>query len=175
MRSFLGVPIRLRDQVFGNLNSTEKQAGPEFTDEDEALALSLASAAGIAIENARLHARVRELTLVEDRELIAADLHDTVIQRLFATGLALQSVGRAISPPKAAERVAGAVTDLDETIRQIRSTIFALQAPRIAGHGVRGRDPRRWPSKRPRGWVSSPICASTDRSTRRWTSAAAHL
>ena len=137
MRSFLGVPVRLRDQVFGNLYLTEKEDGEEFSVEDEGLAVALAGAAGIAIENARLHARVRDLTLIEDRERIAADLHDTVIQRLFATGLALQGTVRAISTPEAANRVEEAVGDLDETIRQIRSTIFALQAPRLPGRSLR--------------------------------------
>ena len=61
-----------------------------FTDVDEELVVGLAAAAGVAIENARLHARLQELALVEDRERIARDLHDTVIQRLFATGLSLQ-------------------------------------------------------------------------------------
>ena len=56
---------------------------------------SLAAAAGVAIDNARLHARVQEFALVEDRERIARDLHDTVIQRLFATGLSLQAHGPA--------------------------------------------------------------------------------
>jgi signal transduction histidine kinase len=137
MRSFLGVPILLRDQVFGNLYLTEKKYAAEFSLEDEGLAVALAGAAGIAIENARLHARVRDLTLIEDRERIAADLHDTVIQRLFATGLALQGTVPAISPPEAAARIEAAVGDLDETIRQIRSTIFALQAPRLPGRGLR--------------------------------------
>src|ERR1019366_5469566 len=90
-----------------------------------------------AIENSRLLARVRELTLVENRERIAADLHDTVIQRLFATGLGLQSAVRAIETPAAASRVLQAVEDLDETIRQIRSTILALQTPRLAGPSLR--------------------------------------
>jgi signal transduction histidine kinase len=137
MRSFLGVPIRVRDQVFGNLYLTEKEHAAEFSDEDEGLAIALAGAAGIAIENARLHARVRDLTLIEDRERIAADLHDVVIQRLFATGLGLQGTVRAIAEPETAARIEAAVADLDETIRQIRSTIFALQAPRIPGRGVR--------------------------------------
>jgi two-component system, NarL family, sensor histidine kinase DevS len=138
MRSFLGVPISVRGQVFGNLYLTEKQSAAEFSDEDEGLAIALARAAGVAIENARLHARVRDLTLVEDRERIAADLHDTVIQRLFATGLSLQSTIRRISPPEVAQRVETAITDLDDTIRQIRSTIFGLQAPRVADRGLRG-------------------------------------
>jgi len=137
MRTFLGVPIRVRDQVFGNLYLTDKRGGGEFSEDDEGLAVALAGAAGIAIENARLHLRVRDLILIEDRERIAADLHDTVIQRLFATGLGLQGTVRVISPPEAAARVQTAVGDLDETIRQIRSTIFALQAPRVAGRGLR--------------------------------------
>ena len=137
MRSFLGVPLRVRDEVFGNLYLTEKQGAAEFSAEDETLVVALASAAGIAIENARLHTRARDLTLLEDRDRIAADLHDTVIQRLFATGLALQGTIRAVSPPEAAQRIQGAVADLDETIRQIRSTIFALQAPRMAQSGLR--------------------------------------
>ena len=78
-----------------------------------------------------------ELSLVEERERIAADLHDTVIQRLFATGLGLQGTVRSIDDPGAADRVQEAVDELDETIRQIRSTIFALQNPRVAGGSLR--------------------------------------
>jgi signal transduction histidine kinase len=138
MRSFLGVPISVRGEVFGNLYLTEKLSAAEFSDEDEGLAIGLARAAGVAIENARLHARIQDLTLIEDRERIAADLHDTVIQRLFATGLSLQSALRRISPPDAAQRVEAAVVDLDDTIRQIRTTIFGLQARPVAGRGLRG-------------------------------------
>ena len=94
MRSFLGVPIRVRDQVFGNLYLTDKTTAEVFSDVDEELMVGLAAAAGVAIENARLHARVQEFALVEDRERIARDLHDTVIQRLFATGLSLQRTAR---------------------------------------------------------------------------------
>jgi signal transduction histidine kinase len=130
MHSFLGVPIRVRGQVFGNLYLTDKQGAPEFSEDDETLAVALAVAAGVAIENSRLLARVGALSLVEERERIAADLHDTVIQRLFATGLGLQSLVRGLDLPTA-DRLQQAVDDLDETIRQIRSTIFALQSPRI--------------------------------------------
>lgn len=137
MGSFLGVPILVRGEVFGNLYVTDKLVAPEFTEEDEGLAVGLAAAAGIAIENARLHARVRDLTLIEDRERIAADLHDTVIQRLFATGLGLQASLKVISPRQAAARVEAAVGELDDTIRQIRSTIFALHTPLVAGRGLR--------------------------------------
>jgi len=137
MRSFLGVPIRVRGQVFGNLYLTDKQGAPEFSEEDEVLAVALAGAAGVAVENTRLLARVGQLSLVEDRERIAADLHDTVIQRLFATGLGLQGTVRSIDNPIVAERVQEAVDNLDVTIRQIRSTIFALQRPQVAGRSLR--------------------------------------
>src|SRR5262245_3469162 len=115
MTTFLGVPIRVRDEVFGNLYLTDKRSGGEFTSADEELVVGLAAAAGVAIENARLHARVHELALVQDRERIARDLHDTVIQRLFATGMSLQGTARLVrtDPDAAVERIEGAVDDLD--------------------------------------------------------------
>ena len=284
MKTFLGVPIRLRDAVFGNLYLTEKRGGGPFDEEDEAVVLALAAAAGVAIENARLYdaARRREgwlrasaeistallgdsdpeevlrlvaqrtrelsrgdtalvalpagagallvevadgaaaqeqlgtrlstsgplghvlsggrplllvgqeaqgvlahdavgsallvplsargvivvttqegapsldpavvvevagfaaqaavalevaerrrdaerLVVFEDRDRIARDLHDLVIQRLFATGMQLESVARQVERPEAATKVRRAVDDLDTTIREIRSTIYALQ------------------------------------------------
>jgi len=134
MRSFLGVPIEVRGQVFGNLYFTEKQGDGRFGPDDEALAIVLARAAGVAIENARLHGRTRDLTLLEDRDRIAADLHDRVIQRLFATGLSLEALLRA-APPDISRRIRAAVDDLDTTIREIRSTIFGLQSRRLPGAG----------------------------------------
>jgi signal transduction histidine kinase len=130
MRSFLGVPIVLRDKVFGNLYLTEKTSAEVFTDIDQELVVALASAAAVAIDNARLHARVQELNMLEDRERIARDLHDTVIQRLFATGLSLQATLRLIQPPEAARRVEAAVEELDVTVRHIRTAIFGLEAVR---------------------------------------------
>jgi signal transduction histidine kinase len=135
MRSFLGVPIRVRDEVFGNLYLTDKTTAEVFTDVDEELVVGLAAAAGVAIENARLHARVQQLTLLEDRERIARDLHDTVIQRLFATGLSLQGISRLVraDPATAEQRIELAVDDLDLTVKHIRTAIFALEAPGGAG------------------------------------------
>jgi signal transduction histidine kinase len=128
MRSFLGVPVRIRDQVFGNLYLTEKRGGGDFTAADEELVVGLAHAAGVAIENARLHDRVRGLAVLEDRERIARDLHDTVIQRLFATGMSLQGLSRLTKDTQVVDRIQQAVDDLDDTIRDIRGAIFALQA-----------------------------------------------
>ena len=126
MRSFLGVPIKVRDTVFGNLYLCEKRTEPQFSEEDEQLVVALATTAGVAIENARLHERVQSLAIVEDRDRIARDLHDRVIQRLFATGMSLQTTARLIDQPEVTARLQQAVEDVDETIREIRNTIFAL-------------------------------------------------
>jgi len=140
MRSFLGVPVRVRDEVFGNLYLTDKTSAEVFTDVDEELVVGLAAAAGVAIENARLHSRVQALALVEDRERIARDLHDTVIQRLFATGLSLQGTVRLVrtDADAAVTRIESAVDDLDLTVKHIRSAIFKLESSRLAsGDGLR--------------------------------------
>jgi signal transduction histidine kinase len=137
MRSFLGVPIRVRDEVFGNLYLTDKMTAEAFTDVDEELVVGLAAAAGIAVENARLHTRVQQLALVEDRERIARDLHDTVIQRLFATGLSLQGTARlaGTDTDAAVTRIEAAVDDLDLTVKHIRSAIFGLESSRLSTAG----------------------------------------
>lgn len=133
MTTFLGVPVRVRGLVYGNLYLTEKRSGGEFTERDERLLSSLAAAAGVAIDNARLHHRLGELALFADRERIARDLHDTVIQRLFAVGLSLQGVSQVVDPPSAGARIEAAVDELDLTIADIRSTIFALQTRSDSG------------------------------------------
>jgi signal transduction histidine kinase len=133
MSSFLGVPIRVRGLVYGNLYLTEKRGEGSFTERDERLVTSLAAAAGVAIDNARLHQRLGELALYQDRERIARDLHDTVIQRLFGVGLALQGLVRVVDPPEAGQRIEAAVDDIDTTIADIRTTIFALQVRGATG------------------------------------------
>jgi nitrate/nitrite-specific signal transduction histidine kinase len=170
MRSFLGVPIRLRDQVFGNLYLTDKTTADAFTDVDEELVVALASAAGVAIENARLHARLQDLVLVEDRERIARDLHDTVIQRLFATGLSLQGTIRLIrsDPVEAIDRVERAIDDLDLTSKHIRSAIFDLESSRPAAGGLRSdilavvRDAAEGLAFEPRVLFDGPVDSAVD-------------
>jgi signal transduction histidine kinase len=137
MQSFLGVPIRVRGNVFGNLYLCDKAGGDVFTDIDEEMVTALAGAAGIVIDNARLHARVADLAMFEDRERIARELHDTVIQRLFATGLALQATVRLVDRPEVVKRLASLVEDLDVTVRHIRSTIFELHTARLPGNSAR--------------------------------------
>jgi signal transduction histidine kinase len=126
MTSFLGVPIKVRGEVYGNLYLTGKIGWSEFTQDDEALVGVLALAAGIAVENTRLHARVQRVAVFEDRDRVARDLHDTVIQRLFAVGLSLQAMSTAVAAEGLADRLNRAISDLDDTIRQVRSTIYEL-------------------------------------------------
>ena len=137
MSSFLGVPIQVRGQVFGNLYLTDKVGGASFTSTDEELAIGLAAAAGVAIENSRLLARGRELDIATERERIARDLHDTVIQRLFATGLSLQSAARLSEQDEVVDRIQQAVDDLDVTVRDVRASIFELNPPATSSHGLR--------------------------------------
>ncbi|MGA3147503.1 MAG: GAF domain-containing sensor histidine kinase [Acidimicrobiales bacterium] len=136
MTSFLGVPIKVRDDVYGNLYLTDKVGWKEFTRDDEALIEALALAAGIAIENARLHQRVQEVAIYEERDRLARDLHDTVIQRLFAIGLSLQSMASNPSAAADADRLTSTIADIDDTIRQVRTSIFELGTDRI-GRGLR--------------------------------------
>lgn len=245
MSSFLGVPVRIRDRVFGNLYLTEKAGGGDFTAEDEEIVVALAAAAGVAIENARLYEQTmvretwarasaeiatllaepgtdpgaavaerareiahadaawvrtddeeapdhdgpvltvafapspgvtgtlslawtpehedrfhaldpqlvaayaeqaaltlqlaaaredqRRLAVLEDRDRIGRDLHDLVIQRLFAVGLGLQGTTRMVDRPDAAARIDQAVDDLDATIKDIRRAIFGLSSVDTAG------------------------------------------
>ncbi|MFD6091155.1 GAF domain-containing sensor histidine kinase [Oerskovia sp. NPDC060338] len=128
MHSFLGVPIQVRDSVYGNLYLTDKRDGSPFTQDDEAAVRALAAAAGVAVDNARLYEDGRRVAVLEDRERIARDLHDVVIQRIFASAMTLMSTTKHIDNEIVRSRVEEAVNDLDDTIREIRSTIFALQA-----------------------------------------------
>jgi signal transduction histidine kinase len=126
MTSFLGVSIKVRGEVYGNLYLTDKIGWSEFTADDTSLVEALSMAAGIAIENARLHQRVQQVAVYEDRDRLARDLHDTVIQRLFAVALSLQSMAGSAAATGMKDRLFGAISDIDDTIRQVRSAIFEL-------------------------------------------------
>jgi signal transduction histidine kinase len=130
MRSFLGVPVRVRGALFGSLYLTEKRGGAEFDEEDEELVAALAAVAGVAVDNARLHERLLSLTLVEDRERVARDLHDTVVQRLFAAAMALQGAIRLAGDDEVRRRIESVVEEIDATITEIREAVFELHAHR---------------------------------------------
>jgi signal transduction histidine kinase len=101
-------------------------------------AASFAVQAGVALELADSRAEAERLSVYEDRDRIARDLHDLVIQRLYATGMSLQGTMPMIGRSEVADRVTRAVDAMDETIREIRGAIFALQARDAAAP----RDPR---------------------------------
>jgi signal transduction histidine kinase len=127
MDSFLGVPVRVRGEVYGNLYLTDKVNVDAFSEEDEFMVEALALAAGVAIENNRLNATVSLLRMLEDRDRIARDLHDQVIQRIFAVGVSLQSATRIGGPVEIVERVNQAVDELDAIMDHIRTAIFDLE------------------------------------------------
>lgn len=130
MNSFLGVPIRIRDEVYGSLYLTEKKGGLEFTEEDEQLVIVLASAAGIAIDSARGQAAQNQIVVLAERDRIGRDLHDLVIQRLFATGVSLQVVIKdELVPIQDLKIIQETIDNLDLTVQQIRNTISELQIP----------------------------------------------
>lgn len=140
MHSFIGAPIRVRGQVFGNLYLTDKRSGDAFTDQDEAAVVALAAVAGSAVASLKLSHRSQELTIVRERDRIARDLHDTVIQNLYATGLGLQAAQRVgADPDDVQERIARAVESIDATVKEIRATIFALQDAPSSARGPRAR------------------------------------
>ncbi|MGQ0631814.1 MAG: GAF domain-containing protein [Sporichthyaceae bacterium] len=124
MDAFLGVPIRVRDVVFGNLYLAEPTSG-EFSADDEEIVTALAASAGIAVENARRYEQDRRLAVLEDRQRIAVELHDLVLQRLFAAGLSMQAIAAAVGG-EPAQRLEQLITETDETITSIRSVIHSL-------------------------------------------------
>jgi signal transduction histidine kinase len=113
---------------------------PMYSERETEMLQGFAAQAAIAMELAERRQDAEQIAILEDRDRIARDLHDLAIQRLFATGMTLQSAGRFIEHPEAAGRVLRAVDDLDETIKIIRSTIFGLRTREGTAHsGLRAR------------------------------------
>ena len=129
MHSFLGVPVTVKGVSVGNLYLTDKIDGPEFTEDDQMLVEMFALHAGIAIENARLHEQVQRLAIVEERERIAKDLHDGVIQSIYAVGLSLEDLPELMTEDtrEARRRIDRAIDALHVTIRDIRNFIMGLR------------------------------------------------
>lgn len=129
MGSFLGVPVRVGDRIFGNLYLTDKDGG--FSADDELVAEFLAVTAGTAVSTLRLQERLRRTALLEDRERIARDLHDSIIQDLFAVGLGLQASNARLPADIASVQLQleAAIDKLDSTITSLRRYIFDLRPP----------------------------------------------
>ncbi len=112
----------------GVLTIGRRRGRPPFPAAEASFAASFAAQAGVALELAASRAEAERLSVYQDRDRIARDLHDLVIQRLYATGMSLQGAMPMIKRPEVAERVTRAVDAMDETIKEIRGAIFALQA-----------------------------------------------
>lgn len=128
MRSFLGVPVRIGVQSIGNFYLTDKEGAPEFGAADQELVEMFALHAGIAIQNARLHQQVQELAVVDERLRISRDLHDGIIQAIYAVALSLEDVPEIIDEDRddAMSRLDRAIDRLNTTITDIRTFIVGL-------------------------------------------------
>lgn len=136
----LVVPLCGSDRVHGVLNLVRLRGRAAFTAEDLDLATGFANQAAVALELAQARADQHRAALLDERERIAADLHDHVIQRLFAAGLSLQALAATLGPGCATNRVMATVGDLDATISQIRTAIFQLQqTSQTSPRSLRGR------------------------------------
>ena len=122
----LVVPLRTTEKVAGVVVALRRDGGPEFTAEQLDMMAAFADQATLAWQLAGTQRRMRELDLIADRDRIARDLHDHVIQRLFAAGLALQGTIARTDSPEVADRLADTVDELQSVIQDIRTTIFDL-------------------------------------------------
>ncbi len=138
MSSFLGVPIRSPDGVLGALYLTEKEAGGDFSEDDERLIEMLAAHASIAIENARLYERGRELSFVEERTRLARDLHDSMVQKLFGVALVAESAVTLLErDPAGARNQVEKIQELaQDAIGELRSLIFQLRPAAVESEGL---------------------------------------
>ena len=132
-------PLGAPGNVRGVLTVGRRHGATPLPSDQVDVVASFAAQAGVALELAASRADAAQLSLFEDRERIAHDLHDLVIQRLYATGMSLQGTMPMITRPEVASRITHAVDAMDETIKDIRTTIFALQTPDTSdGPDLRG-------------------------------------
>ena len=137
MTTFLGVPIVHEGQPIGDLYMTDKRGGRQFDRDDQRLVELFARHAAIAMLNARLHDRIAALAIVEERERIGRDLHDGIIQRLYAVSLSLEDVAElgTVDPDEVAARVDRAIDSLQTTISDIRHFILGLRPGLLVSSG----------------------------------------
>ncbi len=125
MESFLGIPLRAGDSAFGNLYLTDRPGG--FDESDVSLIEALAVIGGFAVSTARLRQRLEAIAIVEDRDRIARDLHDTIIQDLFAIGLGIQGISDRVTEESISTVLDQAVDQLHQTVETLRRYIHELR------------------------------------------------
>ena len=146
MRSMIGVPIKNKGKVIGNLYLTEKtdpwnpSSGEllQFDDEDLRILELFATQSVIAIENAKLYRQVQQLAVLEERQRFGMDLHDGVIQSIYAVGLMLESIAHQVGtrPDEARQGIEEAINSLNTAIRDIRNYILDLRPQHFQGRNI---------------------------------------
>jgi signal transduction histidine kinase len=146
MKSLLGVPIKSKGEVFGNLYVADKLGrGPvgtevllNFNQSDRALLEKFATQAAIAIENAQLYRKTQELAVVHERERFGMALHDGIMQSVYATGLSLQEAQHHMEskPEEAGQRINQAIQELGQVLRDLRNYILGLRTGRYQGQDL---------------------------------------
>ena len=140
MRSFLGVPMLVHGEILGAIYLTDKVGAIAFSEDDERRIVLLAAHAALALDNARLHERSRELSIAEERNRLARELHDSVVQQLFGVTLAAESAGALLArDPAAAAEQLGRVQELARgAIEELRSVVAALRPATVEAEGLAG-------------------------------------
>jgi len=138
MKSFLGVPILSKGEVIAAFYLTDKIGADEFSEDDQRITEMLAAHAAIAIENARLFERSRELSVVEERNRLARELHDSVNQTLFSISLVADATATLIErdPAQAKTKVEGLRDMARAAMQEMRSLIFELRPAEIDADGL---------------------------------------
>jgi signal transduction histidine kinase len=137
MRAFMGVPICLRGRVIGAFYLTHTAAARRFSDDDQRVIELLAAHAAVAIENARLFERSRELSVIEERNRLARELHDSVTQTLFSLDLTAAAAATLVErdPGKAVAEILRLQELARSAIAEMRSLVFELRAPELDSDG----------------------------------------
>ena len=140
MRSFLGVPIVAPEGVIGAFYLTEKENAPSFDAHDRELIELLAAHAAIAITNARLYERSRELSILSERNRLALELHDVVSQKLFSLNLAAEAAATLLDrgPDEARPQLERVRELAREALAELRSLIFGLRPAELERDGLEG-------------------------------------
>lgn len=138
MRSYLGVPIVMGEEILGAIYLNNKAGGGEFTADDEDVIKLLAAHAAIALNNARLYERSRELTIVEERNRLARELHDAVAQTLFSVRLTADAAASLVQrdPARAEAEIRRLAALSAEAIAELRAVIFELRPAELADDGL---------------------------------------
>lgn len=138
MTSFLGVPVTVKGISLGRLYLTNKSGANEFSEDDRSLVETFALHAGIAMDNARLHEQLQRLAVIDERDRISQDLHDGIIQNMYAVGLSLEDVPELMEDDRAeaSARVERAIDSIHLAIQDIRNFIFGLRPELLEGMSI---------------------------------------